>query len=447
VPVDAHFDGAQFTDINALLAAPQPADAIVLQPSSAREEQDWLTALRRDPRMALRPIYAPALGEADVAALLDGAPGSPEQLRRGIEEIDARLAALPARELVDDEERLLAYLYTRPARLIEPLPDWRSSQLYRYPLLDALDRTGQRATAWAQSLKRRGLIERVRLVDRVRQCMSCASSHLNYVDECPACGDLDIGETIFLHCHTCGHVAPQEAFLSAEGLSCGKCQARLRHIGVDYDRALETCCCLSCGARFSEAQVSARCLDCGRKQSTTDLAEHCIESFRLSDRGERAARTGNVGDLLSLIDDANCAHPALFAYTLEWLLNLRLRHKEVAFGVVCIRLANIRELIDVVSRARAAQLIDSFATRLRELVRSTDLLMRSDERHCWLLLPQTDAPGVRTIAARIRALPALSTLPREMRLELGLNVVVSAELGPEQRNAKLLMAEMLGGLD
>ena len=73
--------------------------------------------------------------------------------------------------------------------------------------------------------------------------------------------------------------------------------------------------------------------------------------------------------------------------------------------------------------------------------------MRSDERHCWLLLPQTDAPGVRTIAARIRALPALSTLPREIRLELGLNVVVSADLGPEQRNAKLLMGEMLGGLD
>ncbi|MGB8694496.1 MAG: hypothetical protein WCD08_13405 [Steroidobacteraceae bacterium] len=446
-PARAQFGGAQFMDIHALLAAPQPADAIVLHPGSAQEEHDWLTTLRRDPRLALRPIYAPALGEAAVAALLDGAPGNPEQQRLDIEEIGARLAALPAHELIDDEERLLAYLYSRPSRLIEPLPDWRSPQLYRYPLLEAFDRTGQRTTDWTQSLKRRGLIERVRLIDRVRQCVSCASSHLNYLDECPACGDLDIGETIFLHCHTCGHVAAQEAFLSAEGLSCGKCQVRLRHIGVDYDRALETFGCAACGARFGEPQVRARCLDCGRKQPTTDLAQHCIESFRLSEKGARAARTGNVGDLLSLIDEMHCAHPALFEYTLEWLLNLRLRHKEVAFGVVCIRLANIRELIEAVSRSRAAQLIDGFARRLRELVRSTDLLMRSDERHCWLLLPQTDAVGVRTIAGRIDALPVLATLPGGLRLELGLKVVVSADLDREQRSARLLMSEMLSGLD
>ena len=441
------YRGVLFDNIDALLAASDRPDAIVLQPADVAQQRAWITALRRDARIALQPVFSPVLAESAVAALLDGVPpDSPEQLRREIELITMRTAALPAREYPDDDARLLAYLYTRPERLIEPIADWRQARLYAYPLLEVVDRTGDRSADWADSLKRRGLIERVRLVDRVRQCGSCSSSHLNYVDECPACAHLDIGETIFLHCYTCGQVAPQNAFLTTDGLSCNKCLVRLRHIGVDYDRALETYCCHGCSARFSEPQVVARCMDCGRKQNTTDLAERQIESYRLSEKGERMARTGDVGDLLSLIDNSNCAHPALFEHTLDWLLNLRLRHPELLFGVICIQLANLRELIDAGSRSRAVQLVDGFAERLRQLVRSTDLLMRSDERHCWLLLPQTEANGVRTLAERITALPALSGKPGEPLLKIALQLVVSGELGREARTAQMLMTEMLGGI-
>jgi GGDEF domain-containing protein len=443
----ARYRGPQYTNIDALLAAPETPDAIVLQPQSAEQERAWLMTLRRDMRLALRPVFAPALGDRDVAALLDGSAVEPEQLYRSIGEIEARVATLPSKEYADDEARLLAYLYSRPGQIIAPTADWRSPQLYRYPLLEALDTTGLGSLDWVQSLRRRGLIEPVALLDRVRQCRACASSHLNYVDLCPTCGALDISETIFLHCHTCGNVAEQAEYLHGEGLCCRKCNARLRHIGVDYDRALETFCCSACKSRFMEPEVKARCLECSRAQPTTELAERRIESYRMSELGARMARTGHVGDLFALIDDMNCAHPAFFEQTLDWLLGLRLRHAELEFGVVCIRLVNVRELIETLTRGRAAQVIDGFARRLRELVRTTDLLMRSDDRHCWLLLPQTPAAGVHTLTSRISQLPAQTVAAGNAQLEIAIRGVVSSELDRGERSARHVMSTLVGGFD
>jgi len=299
---------------------------------------------------------------------------------------------------------------------------------------------------WLQTLSRRRLIEPVQLIDRIRACPSCHGAHLSYIDLCANCGHLDIAETIFLHCYTCGHVEPQDSFLDADGLGCPKCHARLRHIGVDYDRALETYSCNACSSRFADPQIKARCLHCDVRHTTNDLLEQAVHTYKLSAAGNLAARTGNVGDLFSLIDDANGAHPAYFERTLDWLLAVSTRHSEVQFGVLCIQLSNLRELIDSTSRGRAAQIMDQFARRLRELVRSTDILMRSDERHCWLLLPQTNPAGLAVLKGRIEVLPEAASAEDGMRLAVKVAAVASQDLGDRRVAAKVLMSELQGSL-
>ena len=154
-------------------------------------------------------------------------------------------------------------------------------------------------------------------------CQPCAAN--------AQCGSIDTVEQNFLHCYACGNVGAQEEYLTQGGLGCPKCSARLRHIGVDYDRALETLACRGCGGRFTQPDVKARCLQCSKLSRTDELAERRYYGLRLSAAGELAARTGQVGDLFKLMDEFSQAHPEYFTRTLEWLLGLpcRLRERSV----------------------------------------------------------------------------------------------------------------------
>src|SRR5438874_1706126 len=160
-------------------------------------------------------------------------------------------------------------------------------------------------------------------------CPSCSAGQLLFVETCPQCGSIDTAEQNFLHCYSCGHVGTQDEYLTNEGLACPKCAVRLRHIGVDYDRALETFACKDCSGRFTEPNVKARCLRCRNTCGTDALAERNYYGLQLAAAGEPAARTGPVGDLFKLLDEFSHAHPEYFIHTREWLIDSSGRHASV----------------------------------------------------------------------------------------------------------------------
>ncbi len=63
----------------------------------------------------------------------------------------------------------------------------------------------------------RGLIESVQLLDRLRVCPDYDRAHTGFIDVCPNCHAIDIREETFLHCYTCGNVAPQAEYLHGGG--------------------------------------------------------------------------------------------------------------------------------------------------------------------------------------------------------------------------------------
>ena len=435
--------GATYSGAQGLLNSDTSApDAILLYPHDSAEALSWSRALRTDERFALLPIFSARAFEGDFAELTDGVFDTVGEILGRVSELKQRAAMLLAREHLTCDERLLAFLFLRPDRTITPRSDWSSASIYRHPLLETFAPPATTVDQWLASLRRRELLEPLALIDRMRLCSACGGAHLNFVDVCPNCSSIDIAETIFLHCHTCGNVAKQDDYLSREGLGCPKCMSRLRHIGVDYDRALEAFLCAACSSRFTEPDVRARCLHCHTLCRTEDLQERRIESFRLSDAGQLAARTGQIGELFALIDKFHCVHPAYFEQTLDFMLGLSQRHREIEFGLVCLQFANVRELLTRLSRVHVTQLIDGFAVRLRELVRTTDLVMREDDDHCWLLLPQTPPAGLQVLLSRVRAITegADSTLPA--RLDIAVEAVSSRELDKQAPEAKLLMAQI-----
>jgi hypothetical protein len=438
-------DGLRYSTVEQLLATGKSVDGIVLSPVDAIQAQRWLSALRRDPRYGLRLLLLTSSFGPAVDALSDGLAGAPEMMLERARVLRDVWNSLDRPAPAEGDDELLTFLYLHSDCRLEPVGDWRDEQLCRYPLADVFARGREDGFHFLERLRQRGLLERGALIERLHVCPGCEHAHLLFNELCPQCGSIDVAEQNFLHCYACGSVAPQQDYVGRDGLRCPKCSVRLRHIGVDYDRALETLSCHACTSRFTEPRVMARCLRCRKQHAPETLVERRLHSLRLSAAGEHVARTGSTGDLFKLLDEMSQAHPAYFMQSLDWLLGLARRHSDVHFSLIGLKFANIESLTARLPRARVAQMVDALAQRLRELVRTTDLLMRDEEQLCWLLLPQTSSEGLAVLRARIEALSAATVQEGGERLELKLAVAHSGEIESET-DAQVVMGTLRSAL-
>ena len=397
----------EFETIEALdAAAPSAEAAILVDLASVPRADDVLRALRRSPRHRFRLIWLRGEASASALALADGTFQAVEDPAARIAECASRLQASAAgRRLQDQDDLLMALLWSHPELTLTAVRDWHAPTLYRYPLLDALLSEGT-VEHWLRTLRHRRLLDSVDLIDRVRLCPGCQRAHLSFVDVCPECDALDIRTEPGLHCFSCGHVGPQHQFLTQGMLRCPNCTTVLRHIGEDYDRPLENHVCGSCQHIFVEGNVLARCMGCGQTHKPEALEALAIHTYRLSETGRLAARTGDLGGMYQVFDEINYITPEHFQFFCDWSLELVRRHTDTRFGIVLLRLDRVPELVDQLGHNRATRLVDAFAERLKTLVRSTDLMTRTSEDCLWLFLPQTDRKGVNALADRLRQVQA-----------------------------------------
>lgn len=230
--------------------------------------------------------------------------------------------------------------------------------IYRYPLLDIYHTQVRTPFRYLHRLVDADLIEAEQCVDRVRYCHSCQSGHLNFVDTCPSCHSIDIKTFDALHCFTCGHVDDAKLFLSRRTMSCPKCHTELKHIGVDYDRALELYDCNNCHQEFVESDVVAKCMTCDHTNSVSELTSRSFYRYSV---GESAQRYLLIGIKVQNIDD----------YILK-------------FGDVAY-----------------IEFISAFSEQLESLFRTTDLSCQYTDDVFFILLPHCESSFLSIIETRI----------------------------------------------
>lgn len=402
---------------------------------------DALVTLRRHPATAYIPLYVTETASADWQAATDGLWPGPERASAD----RARQAALQDRHLAGrqpetPDERLLCYFGMRPEATLAPLVDPRSDALYRYPLLEAYSE-GEEAQIWLSTLLRRGWLEQTEVVDRIRRCRRCHSGHLNYVDVCPECDAVDIVANESLHCFVCGHVGQRDTFTREGALVCPNCYTRLRHIGVDYDRPLETHACNQCMASFSEPKVIAGCLSCGHGQEPSNLNVVTVGRYKLTAQTRLLAATGGItANWASSLGELRLLPPALFANILDWQMDVARRYQSHGFSLVGVNLGDLNTLVSRIGEGRALQLLDSLSDRLHELLRSSDLVGRTLDNQLWLLLPGTPAANLPVVIERLRSLEQLTDE------DVGLTLSISSMSAPGElekgEDARLLLARL-----
>ena len=452
-PDEIQMDGVTYHCYNDYAALPgsySPTSVFVVSNEDPASASRLLQALRRDPRTGLQPIFLTGEFGFPLEQISDGRISTPMDAYARAKAIIDRLQQLDAAVFdlgTSDFLRILGYLYSRPELHLTPQRTWASECFYSYPALEAMLGSPQLVATRLLSLYDRKLLQRTTLLDRVRHCPSCGGVHLNFIDVCPSCRNIDILQKAFLHCFTCGSVAPEDRFLDQGGLRCPNCQAHLRHIGADYDRPLENFECQNCRHVFIEPEVLARCMHCATLSPPDKLTPRPVYSYELTDLGIQAARSGSLEDVFAVLDKVNNVSPTYFLNLVDWLLALARRHGEERFTVIGMRMKNLTDLNARVGRQVVIELMDNLANRLRELVRTTDLATRTGQQVFWLLLPKTGRPQHQIVLNRILDLKNLVHSEGGESIDFE-TVVFNA---PEDMNpgetGKLLLARLEGGFE
>ncbi len=365
-----------------------------------------LRELRRDPDQATALAFVDgACDEADQAVGDGKLPGTSQALLERIGQTRSRAQAMRARN--DDrgtDALLLEFMWLRPNYVLEPLADWRHPRRYRYPVLEALDHGGSDPDEALQRLDKRGLIERVGLRDRQRECDHCGSAQLNFIDICPNCRSIEVEQHSALHCFTCGLIAPEQRFVHGDQRQCPKCGNRLRHIGSDYDRPLETNVCLSCDHVFVEGEVEARCAICRHAAPTTRLRLRKIHAWRLSGLGCLAAQGEGAGHGPAQFEPRQYLPYPQFVGSLEWSLKLARESSAFGFALVGLHLENLEQLRGALGVGRTAELLEACTERLRESLGDADLATHADQETLFLLLPNADRKRLAALHRTVRDL-------------------------------------------
>ncbi len=206
--------------------------------------------------------------------------------------------------------KVFAYMYSRSVEKLNPVPNLYSVIGYSYPMLTSVmtpQIIREQLNTLHKAVKQGYLKED--FVDATYLCSKCSSAALQYREICPKCQSSNLKQEDLIHHFRCAYVGPRSDFQPSEDiydLVCPKCDKRLKHIGVDYDKPAVVYDCLNCHNVLQDPVISAKCLTCGHENEAESLIREELfaytlqpkavtfikgqQAFELEDKGEESPR-------------------------------------------------------------------------------------------------------------------------------------------------------------
>ncbi len=311
-------------------ASVKDSDAIIIGEMDRMEISQLLNVIRRerDKSVYLKPIFSVHQNKLQNQEGFDGFTDltSNESIAQVTQKILARIEKVNTSIVPHDYERQvlfkqMAFLYTRDL-LLDPVSSRFSKIGYTFPFMDSL-LSGGSSLELLKILNtgvEKGLLT-ARLRDRIHTCNNCHGNYINFREVCPKCSSVNIESKDLVHHFKCAHVDVIDSFKDGDELICPKCDNKLRHIGIDYDKPSTMHECHDCHHQFQESGMVAFCIDCGKEEDTANLLENEIRSHALTERGEHLVLNGWEEKVQEGGQEAKHLSPDLF----KMMLNLEIQ--------------------------------------------------------------------------------------------------------------------------
>lgn len=272
--------------------------------------------------------------------------------------------------------KLLAYLYTREIKELEPIPYVYSSTNYTFPFIAChYPFDDQYKIFEVMKIAQDEGLFTSDFFDRTYSCSNCNTAHLNYREVCPQCQSPNSVSEEVLHHFPCAYVGPISDFTNDldDQLDCPKCSRRLKHIGVDYDKPSILHTCQKCSNRYQDFNVFAKCVSCSYENPVELLIANEVRSYRLTKKGEYSAINGFAStpkDIEQIIGTVKYdTFKTMVKYEIE-----RLKQTEGASNIVSIQIINAGQFYSKISREMQKSLLRDIVSEIRSSIRSSDMI-------------------------------------------------------------------------
>lgn len=296
-------------------------------------------------------------------------------------------------------EKTISFMYTCEIQDLDPIPYIYSSNNYSYPILSVNFRQRDEHIALdiLELAEREGIFSST-YVDRIYLCPSCQGGHLTYREVCPKCGSSNSTTEDIIHHFPCAYVGPLSDFTNEidDQLDCPKCNKRLRHIGVDYDKPSVLHECKACDHKFQDFNVKAKCLACGTDNLVEQLKGREIRKYNLTKKGELAAINGFVSTSKDIEEIIGTVKFETFLTMLKYEIE-RLRQTEGASNICAIHLSNPSQIYSKMGSEVQKVLLKDLVKVIRSNIRSSDII--SFQSSSTIILSMNEIPT--RIAKRI----------------------------------------------
>jgi GGDEF domain-containing protein len=338
------------------------------------------------PDVYLKPIFIlKGINIIDpvVNKLVDGTLFSLEQIELIIPEVErilTKTAELHFTNSISFEaqmiEKVICFMYTCEIHELEPIPYIYSANNYYYPILSVNfnHRDEHLALEILDLAEQEGIFES-QYVDRVYLCPGCQNGQLTYREVCPKCGSSNSTTEDIIHHFPCAYVGPLSDFTNEidDQLDCPKCNKRLRHIGVDYDKPSVLHECKACDHKFQDFNVKAKCLACAQDSLVEQLKGREIRKYSLTKKGQLAAINGFVAASKDIEEIIGTVKFETFITMLKYEIE-RLRQTEGASNVCAIHLSNPSQLYSKMGSEVQKVLLKDLVKVIRSNIRTSDII-------------------------------------------------------------------------
>ena len=189
--------------------------------------------------------------------------------------------------------KLIRFMHSRDISFLEPVPSRKSLLGYSYAMLtENLDFDNEADALDILEEAEKDEIISGKFVDTIYLCNSCSNSYLNIREVCPNCDSSHLVSNDLIHHFSCAYMGEISEFKAAgygETLICPKCEKKLKHIGVDYDKPAAIFNCQGCAHSFQDPLIRAKCLNCGADQKVEHLVKKEVKKYHLTAKGKDMA--------------------------------------------------------------------------------------------------------------------------------------------------------------
>ncbi len=240
-----------------------------------------------------------------------------------------------------------------------------------------------------------------RFVTKTHLCGQCNSAFINFKETCPDCKSENIKADELIHHFKCAYTGEFSEFVFGDELICPKCDRRLHHIGVDYDKPSSIFRCGNCANSFQEPEISSTCFSCGRSSKPENLTLQTINAFSATSIGHNAAIYGLESLFSNILEtELNLFTHTAFKDFIKIEVSRTERYKITNSTFVIAQFTNLESLYVSLGK-RAEEVFSELSAIFKSILRQSDIISARNESVFFMILTETDTAQAKIAIDRL----------------------------------------------